>query len=383
MKALRTVLEAVGGTVVVLVLSYVFYFGGQDLISWKPAVSSPAPSGGAVVSAARPDSFAAVVDTARPAVVNIATIEAGPSRGPRGVDPMREFLERYFGESVPRDEPRQSLGSGLIVEPEGYVLTNNHVIENARMIRVRLSDEEEFEARVVGRDPRTDLALLRIQGRRSFPAVRLGDSDRLRVGDWVLAIGNPFGLEQTVTAGIVSAKGRVIGAGPYDDFIQTDAPINPGNSGGPLFNTQGEVVGINSAIFSQTGGSVGIGFAIPINLAKELLPQLKAKGRVTRAWLGVGIAPVSPELAKKLGRAGRDGAVIAEVVPNGPAARAGIRAGDVVVALQGQPIRRADELPRLTAKTPVGSDVDLRVFRDGKELSVKVRLGELPERPQG
>ena len=207
---------------------------------------------------------------------------------------------------------------------------------------VRLSDEEEYEARVVGRDPRTDLALLNIQGRREFPTVKLGDSDSLRVGEWVLAIGNPFGLEQTVTAGIVSAKGRVIGAGPYDDFIQTDAAINPGNSGGPLFNTRGEVVGINSAI-----------------------------------------APVSPELAKKLGRPGRDGAVVAEVVPNGPAARSGIRTGDLIVALQGKPIRRAEELPRLTARIPVATDVELALVRDGKELVVKVRLGELPERPQG
>jgi serine protease Do len=388
MKALRTVLEAIGGTAVVLLLGYLFYvgfdFGGQDLLFRRPAAAPPpAPSVSAAGSAVRPDSFAAVVDAAKPAVVNIATLQATPGRGPRGADPMREFLERYFGESVPREEPRQSLGSGLIVEPEGYVLTNNHVIENARMIMVRLSGEEEREARVVGRDPRTDLALLRIQGGRQFPTVKLGDSDRLRVGDWVLAIGNPFGLEQTVTAGIVSAKGRVIGAGPYDDFIQTDAPINPGNSGGPLFDTRGEVVGINSAIFSQTGGSVGIGFAIPINLAKELLPQLKAKGRVARAWLGVGIAPVTPELAQKLGRTGRDGALIAEVVPNGPAARAGIRPGDVIVAFQDRAIRRADELPRLTAKAPVGSEVELRLFRNGKELAVKVRLGELPERSQG
>jgi serine protease Do len=384
MKALRTLLEAIGGMALIVVLGYVFLVGGQDLIRWKTAAPSPpVPSGSPAVPGARPDSFAAVVEAGKAAVVNIATIQAVPGRRPPGADPMREFLERYFGEGVPREEPRQSLGSGLIVEPEGFVLTNNHVIANARTITVRLSDEQEYEARVVGRDPQTDLALLRIQDRRQFPAVKLGDSDRLRVGDWVLAIGNPFGLEQTVTAGIVSAKGRVIGAGPYDDFIQTDAPINPGNSGGPLFNTQGEVIGINSAIFSQTGGSVGIGFAIPINLAKELMPQLKTKGRVTRAWLGVGIAPVSPELAQTLGRAGRDGALIAEVVPNGPAARAGIRPGDLIVAFEGRPIRRADELPRTTARAPVGSDVELKLFRDGKELTVKARLGELPERPQG
>jgi len=379
MKTIGMLAKALGGAAFVLVLAYLFYFGGQDLIRRPPPAPRPAPAWSAAGAEARPDSFAAMVDAAKPAVVNIGTIQAAPRRGPRGVDPMREFLERYFGESLPKEEPRQNLGSGLIVEPDGYVLTNNHVIENARMIMVRLSDEEEYEARVVGRDPRTDLALLKIQGRREFPVARLGDSDRLRVGDWVLAIGNPFGLEQTVTAGIVSAKGRVIGAGPYDDFIQTDAAINPGNSGGPLFDTRGEVVGINSAIFSQTGGSVGIGFAIPINLAKELIPQLKAKGRVSRGWLGVAIAPLTPELAQKLGR---PGALVTDVVPSGPAAGAGVRAGDLIVAFQGQPIRRAGELPWLTAKTAVGSEVELMLLRDGKEQAVKVRLGELPEGPQ-
>ncbi len=377
MKTLGMLAKALGGAAFVLVLAYLFYFGGQDLIR-RPA-PRPAPAWSAAGAEARPDSFAAMVDAAKPAVANIGTIQATPRRGPRGVDPMREFLERYFGESLPREEPRQSLGSGLIVEPDGYVLTNNHVIENARMIMVRLSDEEEYEARVVGRDPRTDLALLKIQGRREFRVAKLGDSDRLRVGDWVLAIGNPFGLEQTVTAGIVSAKGRVIGAGPYDDFIQTDAAINPGNSGGPLFNARGEVVGINSAIFSQSGGSIGIGFAIPINLAKALVPQLKAKGRVSRGWLGVAIAPVPPELAQKLGH---PGALVAEVVPGGPAAQVGIRAGDLIVAFRGQPLRRPDELPRLTAKAAVGSEIDLTLLRDGREVALTVTLGELPEGPR-
>jgi len=395
MKAIRTLVKAVAGTVAVLGVAYLLYFGGEDLSRRPPPAppAPPAPTASTAVPAApplssaaaveaRPD-FAAIVEAVKPAVVNVSTTQATRGRGPRPADPFREFLERHFGEGRPREEPRQSLGSGLIVEADGYVLTNNHVIENAGMIMVRLSDEEEYEARVVGRDPRTDLALLKIQGRREFPTVKLGDSDSLRVGEWVLAIGNPFGLEQTVTAGIVSAKGRVIGAGPYDDFIQTDAAINPGNSGGPLFSTRGEVVGINSAIFSQTGGSIGIGFAIPINLAKELMPQLKTAGRVRRSWLGIAIAPVTPELAQKLGRAGREGAVVAEVVPNGPAARSGVRTGDLIVALQGKPIRRAEELPRLTARIPVGSDVELAVVRDGKELAVKVRLGELPERPQG
>jgi len=381
-RAIGNLLKAVGGLAVFVVLAYLFYFGGQDLIGRSATPAAPVAVGNAAESSARPDSFAAIADAMKPAVVNISTTEAVRRQGPRGADPFREYRERFFGESLPREEPRQSLGSGLIVEPEGYVLTNNHVIENARMIMVRLSDEEEYEARVVGRDPRTDLALLKIQGRGKFTAVRLGDSDALRVGDWVVAIGNPFGLEHTVTAGIVSAKGRVIGAGPYDDFIQTDAAINPGNSGGPLFNTRGEVVGINSAIFSQTGGSVGIGFAIPVNLAKELLPQLKSKGRVVRGWLGIAIAPVTPEMAKKLGAPDRRGALVAELVPGGPAAAAGVRAGDVIVAFQDKPIRRVDDLPRVAARTPVGTEVELKLLRAGKEIAVTVRLAELPEQPR-
>jgi len=379
MKAIGTLAKTVAGAAFVLVLAYLFYFGGQDLVRRPAPTSRPAPAVSAAGVQPRPDSFPETVEAVKPAVVNISTTQAVPGRGRQPAEPFREFLERYFGESLPREQPRQSLGSGLIVEPDGYVLTNNHVVEGGRMIMVRLSDAEEYEARVVGTDPRTDLALLKIQGPREFPVARLGDSEGLRVGEWVLAIGNPFGLEQTVTAGIVSAKGRVIGAGPYDDFIQTDAAINPGNSGGPLFNARGEVVGINSAIFSQSGGSIGIGFAIPINLAKELIPQLKAKGRVSRGWLGVAIAPLTPELAQKLGR---PGALVTDVVPSGPAAGAGVRAGDLIVAFQGQPIRRAGELPWLTAKTAVGSEVELMLLRDGKEQAVKVRLGELPEGPQ-
>jgi serine protease Do len=251
-------------------------------------------------------------------------------------------------------------------------------VANAQTITVRLSEDEEYPARIVGRDPPTDLALLKINARRRLPAATLGDSDALRVGDRVLAIGSPFGLEQTVTAGIVSAKGRVID-GPYDDFIQTDAAVNPGNSGGPLVNTGGEVIGINSANLSESGGSVGIGFAIPINLAKELIPQLRAKGRIARGWLGVAIAPVSAELAKKLGRV-REGAVVTELVAKGPAARAGLRVDDVIVTFGRTAIRRAGDLPRLTARAAAGSDVELTVFRGGREQKVTVKLGLLPDR---
>jgi len=374
-RGARPMLKVGAGVVLALALGYLFYAGGYNLLGRTSAPPPAPPAMPAVVASARPDSFVGLVDAARAAVVNIST-QRGPRQG--RVDPDRELLERYFGERIP-EEPTQSLGSGVLVDATGFILTNNHVIEGARMIIVRLGDERELEAQVVGRDARTDVALLRLREQGQFPTARLGDSDALRVGEWVVAIGNPFGLEQTVTAGIVSAKGRVIGAGPYDDFIQTDAAINPGNSGGPLFNTQGEVVGITSAIFSQSGGSVGIGFAIPINLVRELLPQLKEKGRVSRGWLGLAIAPVTPDLARRLNRPTRDGAVVGAVTAGGPAARSGVRTGDLIVAFQGRALRRADELPRLTAKTPVGSEITLTLLRGRQEMAVKVKLGELPE----
>lgn len=380
-KASGVVLKTVGGVITAAVLAYVFYAArGRDLIGDRAAAPERSPVAAAVVQDAkgRPESFAAVAAAAKPSVVNIATIQAATPR--RDPDRLRELLERYRGDVLP-EEPRQGLGSGVIIDPDGYILTNNHVVENARMIMVRLSEDEEYEARVVGKDPPTDLALLKIGARRTLPVARLGDSDRLPVGDWVLAIGSPFGLEQTVTAGIVSAKGRVIGAGPYDDFIQTDAAVNPGNSGGPLVNTRGEVVGINSAIFSQSGGSVGIGFAIPINLAKELIPQFKALGRVARGWLGVAIAPVTPEAMRALRRPNREGALVTEIVAGGPAARAGIRAGDLILAFQGVPVRRAGELPRLIARAKTGSLAEITLVGEGREQRAQVLLGELLERP--
>jgi serine protease Do len=275
--------------------------------------------------------------------------------------------------------PQQSLGSGFIIDKDGYILTNNHVIENAGMIMVKLANEKEYEAKVVGRDPRTDLALIKINARGDLPVVRIGDSDSLQVGDWVLAIGNPFGLGQTVTAGIVSAKGRVIGQGPYDDFIQTDAAINPGNSGGPLFSTKGEVVGINTAIFSQSGGNIGIGFAVPINMAKSLVPQLKAKGRVSRGWLGVSIGPVTDEAAKELKLKDTKGALVMEVVERSPADRAGLQQGDVIVSFDGKDVAGAADLPRLVGSTPIGKEVSLRVIREARPLDVKVTIREFRE----
>jgi serine protease Do len=260
------------------------------------------------------------------------------------------------------------------------VLTNNLVVENAEKITVRLSDDREFSAKVVGRDPRTDIAVLQISdGKGSFPVAPLGDSADLQVGEWVVAMGSPFGLANTLTAGVVSAKGRHIGAGPYDNFIQTDASINPGNSGGPLVNLRGEVVGINTAIFSRTGGNMGIGFAIPIDLVKDFLPELIRSGKVTRGWLGVSIQRVTPELAQTLGIEKTQGALVANVFENSPAAAAGIMTGDVIVEYNGNKIAESNELPLLVARTKVGETVKVTVLRDKKQVPITVTLGELKE----
>ena len=323
----------------------------------------------------------------RPAVVNISTtqqIEQGrrspfPFRGPRGEeDPFQDFMRRFFGEGPSRPRQAQSLGSGVIIHQDGYIVTNNHVVENATDIRVKLEDGKEYKATVVGRDPKTDLALIKIDA-KTLPVAPFGDSAAIEVGEPVMAIGNPFGLDATVTTGIVSAKGRVIGEGPYDDFIQTDASINPGNSGGPLINTRGEVIGINTAIFSRTGGSMGIGFAIPINQTKAILPQLQAKGKVTRAWLGVSIQQVTPELAKTLGLSEPRGALVADVVADSPAEKAGMKQGDVITEFDGKGVKSSHDLPRIVADTPVGKSVAMKVLRDGKETTMHTTLGVLDE----
>ena len=388
MRQLNTAVKAVGGIAVVLLLGYLFSFGGTDLIRSLKATATaaetkPAPEGWIP---SRPDTLAPLVEEVKPAVVNIGTTQAPrqPRRGFRapfrGQEPFEDFFERFFGGPMPQESrPQQSLGSGFIIDKEGYILTNNHVLENAGTITVKLANEKEYEAKVVGRDPRTDLALIKINARGDLPVVRLGDSESLRVGDWVIAIGNPFGLGQTVTAGIVSAKGRVIGQGPYDDFIQTDAAINPGNSGGPLFDTKGEVVGINTAIFSQSGGNIGIGFAVPINMAKGLVPQLKAKGRVSRGWLGVSIGPVTDEAAKELKLKDKRGALVMDVVERSPADRAGFQQGDVIVSYDGKDVPGPADLPRLVASTPIGKEVSLRVIREGRSLDIKVTIREFRE----
>lgn len=343
----------------------------------------PAIAASSVLASPTPWVAVAKADTA--AVVNISTTQVVKNpmafdQGGGPNDPFQEFFHQFFG-NLPRTFRTHSLGSGFIIRADGYVLTNNHVVDEATEVTVKLADGREFPAKVIGRDQKTDLALLKINA-QNLPVVAFGDSEKLQVGESVMAIGNPFGLEGTVTTGIVSAKGRVIGEGPYDNFIQTDASINPGNSGGPLVNAAGQVVGINTAIFSQSGGSVGIGFAIPINLAKTILPQLEATGHVTRGWLGVSLQPLTPELAKALQLPKEEGALVAQVLPDSPGAKAGLRAGDVIVAYEGRAIAKAGDLPRLVADTPIGQTVTVQVLRDGKPLSVTALIAQVPEPQQ-
>ena len=330
----------------------------------------------------RPESFADQVETLSPAVVNISTTTVvGDNQAmdmpqfPPG-SPFEEFFKNFGDDN--RQRKAQSLGSGFIIDDNGIVVTNHHVIENAEEIRVVLSDETSFTAKVLGQDQKTDIAVLKIEpGETKLTAVSFGNSDKLRVGDWVLAIGNPFGLGGTVTAGIVSARGRDIGNGPYDDFIQTDASINRGNSGGPLFNTDGDVIGINTAIYSQSGGSVGIGFAISSNLAERIAKQLIEFGQTRRGWLGVYIQEVTPDIAESLGLEDDIGALISSVNDNGPAALGGIKPGDVIVKFDGKDIVKMRDLPRIVAETEIGSKVLVDLYRQGKVQSVEVILGEL------
>jgi serine protease Do len=348
-----------------------------------PLFGAGAPVMGASLAALenRPPSFAAIAKRTTPVVVNIFTTSQRLGR-PGSNDPLEEFFSRFFGDTQPRENGPRSLGSGILISKDGEVLTNYHVVRNAETIKIKLADQTEYEARLIGKDDRTDLALVKI--RRSggnMPFARLGSSSQLEVGDWVMAIGNPFGLEHTVTAGIVSAKGRVIGAGPYDNFIQTDASINPGNSGGPLINGLGEVVGVNSAIFSQGGGNTGIGFAIPIDLAKKIVDQLRKNGRVVRGWLGIRAQDVSQQLAFSLNltRPAGEMAVVTEVAENSPAGEAGVKAGDVILEFNGKPVPKSHEFPSVIADTPPGQKVFLKIVHEKKEQTISVKIGELPE----
>jgi serine protease Do len=312
-------------------------------------------------------------------VVNISTTKNAHRRTPPGYnrrmphDPFFDDFFDHFFNGPQMDIPQKSLGSGFLINSEGYIITNNHVVEGADEIQVVVGGKQKYDGKVVGADPKTDLAIVKISA-PNLPAATLGDSDQISVGDWVMAVGNPFGLDHTVTAGIVSAKGRVIGAGPYDDFIQTDASINPGNSGGPLFNLKGEVIGVNTAIVAA---GQGIGFAIPINMAKDLIPQLISKGKVTRAWLGVGIQEITPELAKSFKLPDEKGALVSNVFPNSPAERSGLKSGDVIRSFEGKPIEESRDLPTLVAREPVNKTVTLTALRDGKEMTIQVALGEM------
>ena len=330
-----------------------------------------------------PESFSRLAEMASPAVVNIRiekTIKPrGPStrqfhRNPWGREsPFNDFFERFFGEEGQREFKQPSVGSGFIIDKNGYVVTNNHVIEDADKIRVKLSDYHEFDAEVVGRDPNTDIALLKVKSDQELPFIKLGDSKKLKVGQWVVAIGSPFGLERTVTAGIVSAKGRVIGSGPYDDFIQTDASINPGNSGGPLLNMDGEVVGINTAIIASASG---IGFAIPINLAQGIIAQLKSEGEVTRGWLGVAIQDLTAEMADYYGLKDRKGVLVADVFKGDPADTAGIRAKDIILEVNGKKMETSRQLTGMIASLKVGETAKIEVFRDRKIKTFSIKLAK-------
>lgn len=340
-----------------------------------------------------PTGFADLAEKLLPSVVNISTsqtITAGVDIGdlpelqiPPGSpfeDFFRDFLEKQGRGGMPGKPTKRkatSLGSGFIIDSAGYVVTNNHVIQDADEITVILHDDTNLPAKVVGRDVKTDLALLKVESKKPLPAVTWGDSDKVRIGDWILAIGNPFGLGGTVTTGIISARARDINSGPYDDYLQTDAPINRGNSGGPMFDMDGAVIGINTAIFSPSGGSIGIGFAIPSAMAKSVVDQLKEHGHTRRGWLGVRIQMVTEDIAASLGLGKVQGALVSSVTPDGPADKAGIKQGDVITAFDGKPVTEMRRLPRLVAETEVNRSAPITVFRKGKETTLTVKVGEL------
>lgn len=346
---------------------------------------------------AMPDSFADIVEDAMPAVVNVSTTQTVEVNNDpfgffsyqlpegEGLEGLPDLLEKFYGFRKKDDgEKKQerkatSLGSGFVIDPDGYIVTNNHVIDNADEISVIFSDESTVEAKVVGRDPKTDVALLKVEVDHKLPSVKWGDSDKARVGDWVIAIGNPFGLGGSVSAGIISARARDINAGPFDDFLQTDAAINRGNSGGPLFNIKGEVIGINTAIFSPSGGNVGIGFAVPSALSWPVIQQLKEYGKPQRGWLGVKIQTVTDEIAESLGMKKAQGALVVEVTPGSPAAEAGIEAGDVILSFDGSEVPVMRKLPRIVAETKIDKKVVVSVWRNNKERTFIVKVAELEE----
>ncbi len=336
-----------------------------------------------------PDSFADLAAKVTPAVVNISSTHHTKAQMdstdmpdfPKG-SPFEQFFHNFKGHGQKNGEDVTALGSGFIVDASGYVVTNNHVVEDATDIVVTLNDGKDYPAKLIGTDKKTDLALLKIDAGKTLPSVAFGNSDVARVGDWVLAVGNPFGLGGTVTTGIISARSRDIHSGPFDDFLQIDASINKGNSGGPTFNLAGEVIGINSAIYSPNGGSVGIGFAIPSNEARPVLAALREHGKVDRGWIGVQIQPVTPEIASSLGLSEAKGTLVAAVQPNGPAAKAKMQQGDVILSFNGQDVVETRELPRIVAATPAGKPVDVIVWRDGAQTTLHVTVAQMKDEEQ-
>ena len=342
---------------------------------------------GAAPAAARPapDSFADLAGKLLPTVVNIATSQTlkapPPSAAPQlpPGSPLEDLFKNFLGPKQGQPRHVTSLGSGFIIDPSGFIVTNNHVIEDSDQVTVTLNDGTSLPARVVGRDVKTDLAVLKVSPRKPLPATKFADSDKARIGDWVIAIGDPFGIGSTVTAGIVSARNRNINSGDYDDFIQTDAPINRGNSGGPLFNMDGEVIGINSQIYTPSGGSVGIGFAIPANLAREVTGQLRQFGVARRGWIGVKIQQVTQELAEGLGLPTASGALVASVTSGGPADKAGLVNGDLVTSFDGKAVGNDRALPRIVADTPIGKTVNIDVLRKGKKQTLRITVLKLAD----
>ncbi|HBC56840.1 MAG TPA: serine peptidase [Gammaproteobacteria bacterium] len=355
------------------------------VLSWCVSVTNVA---WALVPSGLPD-FTPLVKQNSASVVNISTTQKVTSQIqglPPGMNipdipedsPLREFFEHFFSEGGPREYDSRSLGSGFFISDDGYIITNHHVIDGADEILVRLSDRREMIAEVIGSDPRSDIALIKIDA-TALPTVRIGKVKELQVGEWVLAIGSPFGFDYSVTAGIVSAKGRALPRENYVPFIQTDVAINPGNSGGPLFNMEGEVVGVNSQIYSRTGGFMGLSFAVPIDVAMDVVNQLKDKGRVSRGWLGVLIQDVTSELAQSFGLKKPEGALVAKVLPDSPSEQGGIKVGDIILEFNGAPIDKSSDLPPLVGRTPVETKVPVKVLRDGKMKTLTITLGELPE----
>jgi len=347
------------------------------------AALGPSPAPTSKEAGAVPENpFVRVAEMVTPAVVNISTVTTGKGRNPTeqfrpfGNDPFfRDFFDRFF-EGMPRQRRQTSLGSGLIIDKSGLILTNNHVIKDADEITVKFANKQEAKGKIVGTDPKTDLAVIRVSTKEDLPVVALGNSDALHVGEWAIAIGNPFGLDHTLTVGVISATGRSeVGIAAYENFIQTDASINPGNSGGPLLNIRGEVIGINTAIVAS---GQGIGFAIPVNMARKVMEDLVKKGKVTRGWLGVGIQSLTPELAKSFGVGVDGGILVNQVMPKSPAEAAGLKTGDLILIVDGKPVKDPRELQRIIGDTEIGKSIELTILRDKARQTVKVQVGEMP-----